>query len=50
MNSVKQFSVLSLMVISCWVVAATPGDVMTELGIETDKLKQDVLLNLKEPR
>ncbi|MBN8824363.1 MULTISPECIES: hypothetical protein [unclassified Spirosoma] len=36
--------------LSCWLVAARMSDVMTELSIDTGKLRQDVLLNLKEPQ
>ncbi|GAB4031836.1 hypothetical protein [Spirosoma jeollabukense] len=50
MKSIKQFSFLSVLVVGPLLMAANSGDVMTELGIEEPKLRQDVLLNLKEPR
>ncbi|GAB4014801.1 hypothetical protein GCM10028808_38370 [Spirosoma migulaei] len=49
MKSAKQRFLLTLVVISCWLIAAHTGDVMSELTIQSGKLRQDVLLNLKEP-
>ncbi|WP_080056349.1 hypothetical protein [Spirosoma aerolatum] len=46
----KYTTLLILGCLSCWLVAARMSDVMTELSIETGKLRQDVLLNLKEPQ
>jgi O6-methylguanine-DNA--protein-cysteine methyltransferase len=48
MKSIKQLSFLTLLVAGPLLMAANSGDVMTELGIEEPKLRQDVLLNLKE--
>ncbi|CAN5172942.1 hypothetical protein BH09BAC4_BH09BAC4_37150 [soil metagenome] len=50
MKSIKQISYLTLLVAGPLLMAANSGDVMSELGIEEPKLRQDVLLNLKEPR
>lgn len=50
MKFLKQLSLLGLFVISYWLVAARPGDVMSELTIQSGKLRQDVLMNLKEPQ
>ena len=50
MQRINYFSALILLVISYCLIAAHPGDVMTELGIETPKLRQDILQNLNEPR
>ena len=50
MKGSRRLSTLLLTAISGWLMAANPGDVMRTLGIETSKLRQDVLLNLKEPR
>ncbi|MVM41965.1 hypothetical protein GO730_37075 [Spirosoma sp. HMF3257] len=49
MKSIKQLTLLTLAV-SYWLVAARSGDVMTDLSIQTGKLRQDVLLNLKESK
>ncbi|MBD2753642.1 hypothetical protein [Spirosoma validum] len=50
MNSFKQLSTLTLIGASFWLMAANPGDVTTELGLEMPKLRHDVLLNLKEEK
>ncbi|MVM33553.1 hypothetical protein GO755_26180 [Spirosoma sp. HMF4905] len=49
MKSRKQITLLTL-VVSYLFVAARSGDVMTELSIQAGKLRQDVLLNLKEEK
>ena len=41
-------SILTIIGASFWLMAANPGDVTTELGIEMPKLRHDVLSNLKE--
>lgn len=46
----KRLSALTLIGASFWLMAANPGDVTTELGIEMPKLRQDVLSNLKEEK
>ena len=50
MKSRNLFPVVTLAIMGAWLMAARPGDVMTELGIETTKLRHDVLLNLKESK
>lgn len=50
MKSFKQLSLIALITASHWLLAARTGDVMSELSIQTGKLRQDVLLNLKEPK
>ncbi|GAB3955991.1 hypothetical protein GCM10028805_44510 [Spirosoma harenae] len=50
MKPIKKITLFTLMGLSFWITAARFGDVMSELNIETGKLRQDVLLNLKEPQ
>ncbi|WP_420150833.1 hypothetical protein [Spirosoma sp.] len=50
MKSIKNVFALTLIGASFWLMAANPGDVTTELGIEMPKIRQDVLLNLKEEK
>ncbi|GAB4025776.1 hypothetical protein [Spirosoma gilvum] len=50
MKTSKHIILLTLFSASFWLVAARVSDVMSELSIETGKLRQDVLLNLKEPQ
>ena len=50
MKSIRQFSLLTLLTAGPLLMEASSGDVMTELGIDEPKLRQDVLLNLKESR
>ena len=41
---------LALPIVGCGLLAARPGDVMSDLTIDLPKLRQDVLLNLNEPK
>ncbi|WP_020595824.1 hypothetical protein [Spirosoma panaciterrae] len=50
MKTTKRITLLLLFSVCYWLVAARVSDVMTELSIDTGKLRQDVLLNLKEPQ
>ncbi|QJW88316.1 hypothetical protein HNV11_02470 [Spirosoma taeanense] len=50
MKAITRFSLLALVVAGPCLMATRPIDVMTDLGISSDKLRQDVFLNLKEPK
>lgn len=50
MKAIKQLSLLGLVAASYWLMAARSSDVLSDLGISLDKLRYDVLTNLKEPK
>ncbi|WP_338871945.1 hypothetical protein WBJ53_26715 [Spirosoma sp. SC4-14] len=50
MKAIKQLSLLGLVAVGYWLMAARSSDVLSDLGIGLDKLRQDVLINLKEPK
>jgi hypothetical protein len=50
MKSIKQLSALALVAAGFGLMAARTSDVMSDLHIETPRLQQDILQNLKEPR